>query len=144
MRPRLTRALPVCLCLLMLCVSSFASVCQLSCSLAHDHPHPSVPVGVATPAAITPSHCAHMHVRGAGNGTTVSMSNSGCVQTPCGRPDILSSAAKSDIALGVDYQVTAVASHSTFDLPGLALSSSSIQLDRRTTPFSPLLSVLRI
>jgi hypothetical protein len=144
MRPRLTRALTVCVCLLMLCVPSFASVCQLSCSLPQNHQHSSATPGHKTLASMNRSHCAHMQMRGACQGSPYSVTNSGCVETPCGRPDVLSAVKATDIARRANNQVTALVS----DEPGASLifafNSAPIQFDRRPTLSSPHSPVLRI
>jgi hypothetical protein len=145
MRAKLTQALTVGVCLLMLCVSSFASVCQLSCSLPQNHQHASAAPGHTTSASMNRSHCAHMQMRGSCRGSLYSVNNSGCVETSCWRPDVLSSAVKTaNIAHSANNQVTALVSGEPGESSMFGSSSVPIQIDRRTTLFSPLSPVLRI
>ena len=145
MRAKLTQALTVGVCLLMLSVSSFASVCQLSCSLPQNHQRSSAAPGHATSASMNRSHCAHMRMRGTCPGSPYSVTNSGCVETPCWRPDVLSSAVKTaDIAHSANNQVTALVSDEPGESSMFGSRSVPIQFGRRTTLSSPLHPVLRI
>ena len=87
---RLRQAFTVGLCLLTLCVSSFASTCQIACASSPIQRHQS---SVTCSNAAHHGHCTHMAMSGVCNGDSVS-SVSCNEPLACWKADLFASAAK--------------------------------------------------
>ena len=98
---RLGNALAIVLATSLLCVSSWASACELSCSLAHSYPL-SESAGATSAAQATEiasfgmnaphSHCGHAKTAGPSNSATPHFeSASNCAGAPCAQVQALSS-----------------------------------------------------
>src|ERR1035437_10486904 len=127
---RVKHVLAVGVSVLLLCVSSWASVCELSCSLSHAHPvpkptrgssaKPAHEVGTSEMNALH-SHCGHANMARPSSAANHSFeSTSHCTNAPCVQVQTLSSpvngrdGAQPGSVLAVLASVPAVASNILF------------------------------
>jgi hypothetical protein len=96
------RSFAVSVALLVLCVSSFASVCELNCTLPHSNQLPVHPIRLAAVPdvqavpAMSHSHCGHAMTGSSKNGSAASYTDrSKCSgQLPCDTATIFSAPSK--------------------------------------------------
>jgi hypothetical protein len=94
---QIRRAFSIGISLLLLCVPSFASMCDLNCSLPHSVPklvkHDSTMQPVEPAASMAHSHCGHAAMRHAdSSGAKYACEDrSNCSDRPCSRTQVLSS-----------------------------------------------------
>src|SRR5579862_3568216 len=103
---KLKHAFKVGLCVLTLCVSSFASSCEINCAapLAHQH-HSSATCSKA--AVSHHDHCAHMAMRSSGQ--DASLSSASCkAPLPCWKTNLFASATKA-VGNTAQFELNAIA-----------------------------------
>jgi hypothetical protein len=142
---RLRHTLTVGVCLLMMCATSLASACELSCSLPSNHRHVSTSERVQKPEVMSASHCAHMQRSGAHDGWPNSITQtSSCVDRPCWRSDVSSLAMKASAnpQFADHLKLTPVVGQpEPFNFKSIV---SPAQLHRQAVPSPPLSTVLQI
>jgi hypothetical protein len=143
---RLRQTLTVGVCLLMLCASSLASSCELSCSLPASHQHFSNSESPQQSVAMSASHCDHMRMRGAHDRWPNSITQTpGCVRSRCWRSDVSSLAMRASAKNPQATDQWALAALDGESEPvHLQSTFSPVQPDRQAALSPPISTVLRI
>ncbi len=142
---RLRNTLTVGVCLLLMCASSLVSSCELGCSLSAGHQHVSINESSQEPVAMHASHCAHMLMGCAHHGWANSITQaSGCVQNPCWRPDVSSTAVKDSASPLLADQWAVAAIGGGAELLHFQSTVSPGRRDLQSALSPPLSRVLRI